>query len=123
MRILKRDTEKTNDVMTKCYNQPLQKDYICWNKSNEEFEEENYNYDQKAALGLDRKIFLTQRQKEYLENCTNDNVTQKCDDMKEYIFLEFENDIYCITFIKFMTSNDALLHRELMLKCVLTFAF
>lgn len=37
--------------------------------------------------------------------------------------LNFSSDIYCTTFIKFMTSNDAILHRELMLKCALTFIF
>ena len=34
--------------------------------------------------------------------------------------LELQVDIYCVTFIKFM-EDEPLLHKELMLKCVIAF--
>ena len=37
--------------------------------------------------------------------------------------LHFQKDVYCVTFLQFIQSNDALLHRELMLKSALTFSF
>lgn len=66
---------------------------------------------------------LIDRQTKYLKNCKKSNITETSADLETYLILEFQNDIYCITFVKFIQSNDAMLHRELMLKCALTFCF
>ena len=118
--------------MQKSFNQPKKYPYILWNKREEEFDGGNTNagLDDEFPHGVeiktimeDEKLFLTKRQKDYLGNASKTNITETPNDCEVYLFLEFEFDIYSIAFIKFMTSNDAILHRELMLKCALTFAF
>lgn len=39
----------------------------------------------------------------------------------EPILLELQTDIYCLTFLKFIQIDDPILHRDLVLKCCLTF--
>ena len=118
--------------MEKCFNQPQKFPYIFWNKKTEDFNGaiqsiatdieliEDVNI--KDILS-DEKLFLTLRQSAYLGNASKTNITETPKDCELYLFLELEFDIYTIAFIKFMSSNDAILHRELMLKCALTYAF
>ena len=51
------------------------------------------------------------------------DVTVTDADLMEDHFLMLDSDIYCATFLRFIMCNDAILHRELMLKCALTYSF
>lgn len=57
------------------------------------------------------KDTMSEKQKDYLKVCMNSKITQTEDDQKEYSTLDLQSDIYCLTFLKFIESNDPILHK------------
>jgi hypothetical protein len=50
----------------------------------------------------------------------NQNYVVREDD--KYVNMELQEDIYSLTYACFITKNDPMIHRDLMLKSVFTFA-
>ena len=109
--------------METIFKQPRKNMFFLFDKTEGDFDESTVERTEEA-IEFNVETSLTDRQKGYIEICQKKDVTTvNAEDSKMFMQLEFEEDIYCIAFLKFITSNDPILHRELMLKCACTYIF
>lgn len=126
LRILKRDEEKIDEIMVNMFGWPKVKSYTYWNKSKGDLisaKKSSAKINQNEEGLYEIENVFTPRQQDYIKDCMKENVTVTEADLEEDLMLNLDCDIYCCTFVRFIMSNDAILHRELMLKCALTYSF